>query len=250
VLNHLPDPVNVVIIGASRGIGLEFVRRFARLDKVRSVVAGSRNPDAATELHSLSESVVRARVDVGDESTVRAFAAVAADKAPLSIVINTAGLLHDDTVRPEKRLEDIDPEAMANSFAVNAIGPALVAKHFIPLLNHSHTTLFATLSARVGSISDNRLGGWYSYRAAKAAQNMLTKNIAIEARRRAPNAIVVGLHPGTVDTGLSKPFQANVPPEKLFGVERSVDHLLRVVDTITPADSGKVFAWDGTEVAA
>jgi len=169
---------------------------------------------------------------------------------PVSIVINTVGLLHDDTVGPEKRLEDIDPEAMRRSFAVNAVGPALVAKHFIPLLGHSHTTLFATLSARVGSISDNRLGGWYSYRAAKAAQNMLTKNIAIEARRRAPNAIVVGLHPGTVDTGLSKPFQANVPAEKLFSVERSVDHLLHVVDRLTPADSGKVFAWDGAEIAA
>ena len=135
-------------------------------------------------------------------------------------------------------------------FAVNAIGPALVAKHFLPLLPRHGRSVFASISARVGSIEDNRLGGWYSYRASKAALNMLLKTYSIELKRRAPSAICVGLHPGTVDTALSKPFQGGVAPGKLFSPTQSAAYLLRVIDGLTPADNGAVFAWDGSQIPA
>jgi NAD(P)-dependent dehydrogenase (short-subunit alcohol dehydrogenase family) len=125
----------------------------------------------------------------------------------------------------------------------------LVAKHFEPLLAHRERAVFASISARVGSIGDNRLGGWYAYRGSKAAQNMFTKTLAIEWARSRRNVICIALHPGTTDTELSRPFQANVPPQKLFSVERTVTQLLAVIDRLTPADSGRFLAWDGTEIA-
>lgn len=142
-------------------------------------------------------------------------------------------------------MADICPEAMLDVLRVNTVGPALVAKHFLPLMRRDAKTVFAALSARVGSISDNRLGGWASYRMSKAALNMLIKTISIEHTRRFPQAVVVGLHPGTVDTNLSKPFQRRVPADQLFTTTHSVNQLLQVVDRLTPADTGRCFAWDG-----
>jgi len=164
------------------------------------------------------------------------------------LIINVAGVLHGEDFGPEKRLSQIRPEVLKTVFEVNAFGPLIVAKHFSSFLRHDERSVFASLSARVGSISDNRLGGWYAYRGSKAAQNMFTKTLSIELGRLAPNAIVVGLHPGTVDTGLSKPFQGSVPRDKLFSTEQSVGHLLAVIDGLTAQDSGKVFAWDGSEI--
>ena len=138
---------------------------------------------------------------------------------------------------------------LARQYLVNAIGPALVAKHFLPIMKTGGITRFAALSARVGSISDNRLGGWYGYRASKAALNQLIRSLAIEWRRKNERSIVVGLHPGTVDTGLSKPFQGNVPEGKLFAADRAAVQLLDVLDDLKPGDSGKIFAWDGEEIA-
>ena len=137
---------------------------------------------------------------------------------------------------------------MQRSFAVNAIGPALAAKHFLPLLAEDRKSVFAALSARVGSISDNSLGGWHAYRASKAALNMILRNLAIELARRHDKAICVGLHPGTVDTGLSSPFQGSVPPGRLFSPAEAAGHLLKVVDGLSPADSGGHFAWDGRRI--
>ena len=138
---------------------------------------------------------------------------------------------------------------MARLFAVNTIGPALIAKHALPLLPKTGKSVFAALSARVGSISDNGLGGWHSYRASKAALNMLLKNFAIELKFKRKEAVCIGLHPGTVDTGLSQPFQKNVADGKLFTPAYSAARLLSVIDGAAPADSGKCFAWDGAEVA-
>jgi NAD(P)-dependent dehydrogenase (short-subunit alcohol dehydrogenase family) len=159
-------------------------------------------------------------------------------------------MLHDASagVAPEKRLADVRPDALAASFAVNALGPLLVAKHFEPLIARREPVVFASLSARVGSIGDNRLGGWYAYRAAKAAQNMFTKTLAIEWARSRRNVVCVALHPGTTDTGLSRPFQSGVAPEKLFAPERTVRQLLDVIDQLTPADSGRFVAWDGSSI--
>ena len=137
---------------------------------------------------------------------------------------------------------------LLRDYRINAVGPALVAKHFIPLLARDRRAVFTALSARVGSIGDNRLGGWHSYRASKAALNMLLRNLAVELGRTHPQAVVAGLHPGTVDTGLSAPFQKGVKPEKLFTADHSAERLLAVVDGLTPADSGGVFAWDAARI--
>jgi len=137
---------------------------------------------------------------------------------------------------------------MERSYRINAIGPALVAKHFLPLLTRERKAMFAALSARVGSIEDNQLGGWHAYRASKAALNMLLKTLSIELARQNPTAICVGLHPGTVDTRLSGPFQRGVPEGKLFSPQKSARHLLNVLDTLSPEQSGQIFAWDGQRI--
>ena len=126
----------------------------------------------------------------------------------------------------------------------------MVAKNFLPKLAKDQRAVFAALSARVGSISDNQLGGWYSYRASKAALNMIIKNLSIEMKMRYKQTIIVGLHPGTVDSRLSKPFQANVPAGKLFTADYAVAKMLEVINTLTPENSGKCYAWDGKEILA
>ncbi len=240
--------------GASRGIGLELVRQLLETGEASRIIASCRDPSRATELQSLSARhaarLTTLVVDVSDESTIaEAAKRVGEITEKLHFIINVAGVLHGEGFGPEKRLSQVRPEALQTVFEVNAFGPLIVAKHFSSFLRHDERSVFASLSARVGSISDNRLGGWYAYRGSKAAQNMFTKTLSIELGRVAPNAIVVGLHPGTVDTALSKPFQRNVPNGALFSTERSVGHLLRVIGGLTPQDSGKVFAWDGSEIA-
>lgn len=201
----------------------------------------------ADALEARGEQVVRLsrpEVDITDEASI---AAAAPRIGPVDKVIVATGLLHDGAQPPEKSYRALDPAALARSFAVNAIGPALVAKHVLPLLPRDRRAVFAALSARVGSISDNRLGGWYAYRASKAALNQLIRTLAVELRRTHPLAICVGLHPGTVDTRLSAPFQRGVPD--LFTPERSAAALLGVLDGLTPEQSGRLWAWDGREIA-
>jgi NAD(P)-dependent dehydrogenase (short-subunit alcohol dehydrogenase family) len=142
----------------------------------------------------------------------------------------------------------LDADWLMRQYAVNAIGPALVAKHFLPLMPKAGRCVFAVLSARVGSIGDNKLGGWYGYRAAKAALNQLIRTLAIEERRRNDRSIVVGLHPGTVDTDLSKPFQANVRADQLFAPDRAAVQLLDVIEGLKAPDSGRLFDWEGKEI--
>jgi len=159
--------------------------------------------------------------------------------------------LHDEQrgIWPEKKLGDIKADNLAQSFAVNAIGPALMIRYFHDLLPKSERGVIASLSARVGSISDNGLGGWYAYRASKAAQNQITQTASIELRRRSKgHHICVGLHPGTVDTGLSEPFQNHVPPTQLQAPATAAKHLLSVIDNLTPDDTGRVFDWAGKPI--
>ena len=137
---------------------------------------------------------------------------------------------------------------MEQVFRINAAGPALVAKHFLPLLAANRKTAFAAVSARVGSIGDNDLGGWYAYRASKAALNMIIRTLSVELARKRPQALCVGLHPGTVDTPLSKPFQQNIPSGGLFTPDRSAAYLTQTLDRLTPADSGWLYAWDGSRI--
>lgn len=219
---------HAVIIGANGGIG----RAFADL------------LDADAGFAQVTR-LARPAFDLSDPASIAA--AAAALPAPPDLVIVATGVLHAPGLAPEKALRDLDPVSLARSFAVNAIGPALVAQALLPLLPRGRKTLFAALSARVGSISDNRLGGWHSYRASKAALNQLLRTIAIEQGRRNPDSIVLGLHPGTVDTGLSKPFQRNVPT--LLTPAAAARALLTVIDAATPAQSGRLFDWRGEEIA-
>jgi len=190
----------------------------------------------------------QARFDLEDEASLEAAAAELKDGAPIRRVIIATGLLHADGVMPERSNAALDAAQLLRLYAINAVGPALIAKHFLPLLPRAEPSVFAALSARVGSIGDNRLGGWHSYRASKAALNMLIRTMAIELKRTRPQAILVGLHPGTVDTDLSKPFQRGVPEGRLFTPDESAQRLLAVLDGLGADDSGGVFAWDGARL--
>jgi NAD(P)-dependent dehydrogenase (short-subunit alcohol dehydrogenase family) len=151
-------------------------------------------------------------------------------------------------LRPEKSLAALDRDSLSRVFALNAFAPVLLAKALLPLLGPGAPRVFASLSARVGSIGDNRLGGWYAYRASKAAQNQLLHTLAIEWRRTHPHATCVVLHPGTVDTPLSRPFQANLAADALFTPDAAARRLLGIIAGVTPADSGRFIAWDGSQV--
>lgn len=230
-----------VVIGAGGGIGRALVAALDRGHPGALVHALSRRPPAAD-----GGSIHPGVIDIADEESIRA--AAAEIDAPLDRVIVATGLLHDPDYAPERALRDISPAALAHVFAINTIGPALVLKHFAPLMARDRPSVLALLSARVGSISDNRTGGWYGYRASKAALNMIVRSAAIELARSRPLCTCVALHPGTVDTGLSKPFQARVPKERLFTPAYAADRLLEVINGLAPAQSGRCFAWDGAEI--
>jgi NAD(P)-dependent dehydrogenase (short-subunit alcohol dehydrogenase family) len=228
---------SAVVIGASGGIGGALEAALIEEGVFCAVHGFARSRGGAQHL------------DLLNEASIAAAAAHVSDGPSPSLVIVATGLLHSESNKPEKSLRDLDPSWLAQVYAVNAIGPALVAKHFLPTMPKSGRVVFAALSARVGSISDNQLGGWYGYRASKAALNMLIRNAAIEERRRNDRAIVVALHPGTVDTELSQPFQGNVQPGRLFTAERAALQLLDVIEELTVLDSGKLFDFEGKEVA-
>ena len=237
--------MRAVIIGASGGIGAALTEQLAARAECERVYALSRTPVVETDR-------VRAmQIDLEQEDTIRAAAEVISkDDAPDLVIVATGLLSEAARIAPEKSYRQQTPDAFAKVFAINTIGPALIAKHFLPIMPRKQRAVFAALSARVGSISDNRIGGWHAYRASKAALNMLIKNYAIEQARRNDAFIAVGLHPGTVDTDLSKPFQSGVPDKQLFTAEQSARYLLGVIEKLTPSDSGKVFDWAGKEVPA
>ncbi|SDA11896.1 SDR family NAD(P)-dependent oxidoreductase [Sphingomonas sp. NFR15] len=228
---------SAVVIGASGGIGAAFVRALKEEGTFDTVHAFARGFAGS------------GRIDLEDEASIAAAAAIVAKGAAPTLILVATGLLHAGERGPEKAIGELDPAWLARNFAVNAIGPAIVAKHFLPLMPRDGRCVFGVLSARVGSIADNRLGGWYGYRASKAALNMLVRTLAIEEKRRNGRSIVVALHPGTVDTALSRPFQGNVAPGQLFDADRAALQLLDVIDGLKAPDSGKLFAWDGAEVA-
>jgi NAD(P)-dependent dehydrogenase (short-subunit alcohol dehydrogenase family) len=243
-LRSFSPQLRVAVIGASGGIGTALVKILAQHPSVATVYALSRTPCSI-----VSPKVVHGEIDVLDEDSVQKCANLAASDAPLDIVIVATGILWSgEALRPEKNMRELDVTKLAQIFAINTFGPTMVAKHFLPTLRKGAKTVFAALSARVGSIGDNRLGGWYAYRASKAALNMLLKTLSIEHARLWPQSVVVGLHPGTVDTGLSGPYSKRTPPEKLFSPATSASHLLDVIDAVSITDSGSVIAWDGKRI--
>ena len=236
----------VMVQGASRGLGAALVD--ALLERGREVIATARRPEAlAASRERYGAQLVCVRLDVEDEPSIEAAASMVSALHPrLGLLINVSGLLHDGEHGPERRIREVDPYWLHRNFAVNAIGPLLVAKHFAPLLQHDAPAVLANVSARVGSIGDDRMGGWYGYRASKAAQNMFTKNLSIELTRRFPRLVVLALHPGTVDTALSKPFQRGA--KTLFTAERAASELLEVIEGVTPEHNGAFLAWDGSSI--
>ena len=245
--------MNVLIVGANRGIGLGFVRKLLSLPEYHKIYATYRQKDRANELISLENQhqgkAIALQMDITNEEEVSgAIAKIREEVKELHLVINCVGFLHDEKQQPEKSLRHINSENLLLYFEINSIGSVLLAKHLLPLFKHKSRSVFACISAKVGSIGDNGLGGWYGYRASKAALNMFMRNIAIEYGRTSRHTIVAVLHPGTTDTELSKPFQMNVPPHKLFPVERTVTQLLQVIDKLQPSDSGEFFSWDGNRL--
>lgn len=242
-LSSIGPNANVAVIGATGGIGAAFVRALAQNDAVSTVHAISRSGTLFDD-----DSILSYAMDLLDEQSIAETAASVAQSGPLDLIVIATGLLHRDELQPEKTIREINAADMLDVFAVNTVGPALVAKHFLPSMSRKKKSVFAALSARVGSIDDNRLGGWVSYRASKAALNMTVKTLAIEHGRRFPESVLITLHPGTVATDLSAPFRSRVPPESLFDPETSAAHLLRVIEDVRPADSGAFIAWDGSRI--
>ncbi|MCJ2184852.1 SDR family NAD(P)-dependent oxidoreductase [Novosphingobium sp. 1949] len=232
----MAERASAVIVGASGGIGAAFEAVLVEEGGFEVVHGFARSRSGAQHLDLLDE-----------ESIAAAAAHVARGPQPRLVIVAT-GILHETGRAPEKALRELDAGWLAKVHAVNAIGPALVAKHFLPLLPRSGRGVFAALSARVGSISDNHLGGWHGYRASKAALNMLVRTLAIEEKRRNDRTIVVALHPGTVDTALSRPFQGHVQPGRLFDTERAALQLLDVIEDLKAPDSGKLFDYEGKEI--
>ncbi|MEJ2256252.1 MAG: SDR family NAD(P)-dependent oxidoreductase [Woeseiaceae bacterium] len=243
-ISSLQEGANIVIAGANGGIGNALVKWLASDARAGRIWALSRSPLA------VSSSRIRPVVtDVTDEKSVEAMAIRCAEHGPLDLVVVATGVLHDgDEIQPEKRMRDLDGPMMSKVFRINTFAPTLIAKHFLPLMRQDAKTAFAAISARVGSIADNRLGGWASYRASKAALNMYMKTLSIEHARTHPEGLVVTLHPGTTNTALSKPFQRNVPPDKLFSPEYAAERLLQVLDQLTSTDTGGFYAWDGDPI--
>ncbi|XP_024022797.1 uncharacterized protein LOC21408632 isoform X2 [Morus notabilis] len=250
-----------MVQGASRGIGLEFVKQLLENNEKGHVVATCRNPRGATGLHDLKNKFVERLsilpLDVTVESTIEESAKSIREKyGSLNLLVNASGILSlPDALQPETTLTKVQKSSLMLAYEVNAVGPILVIKHMWPLLKigggsgtERDVAIVANISARVGSIGDNRLGGWHSYRASKSALNQLNKTISVEFARKKDPVISILLHPGTVDTDLSRPFQRNVPEGKLFTKEYSVQKLLHIIDNVKSSDNGKFFAWDGQEI--
>ncbi|ATG44451.1 saccharopine dehydrogenase-like protein [Phaeobacter piscinae] len=238
-------PQHIVIIGATGGIGSALVDHYAAQSPASlTAVARSALPSRPrVDTH---------QVDITDDAQLSELANTlrSRDIAP-DLVLVATGILSDETgLTPEKSYRQQDPEAFRKVFEINTFAPANVAKHLLPIMPRKGRAVFAALSARVGSISDNGLGGWHAYRASKAALNMLIRNYAIETARSNDQMICVGLHPGTVRTLLSGPFSKNVPESALFEPSQSAAYLAQVIDGLSPDDSGRVFDWAGKEIPA
>lgn len=243
MLESLPDGYRAVVFGATGGLGSAFVSALSADQRCSEVYAGSRRA------YTTAAGKIRAfQFDLEQENSIVAAVDGFATGGPLHLIIVATGMLHAAAIQPEKTWAALTPVSFQRAFAINTIGPALIAKHTLRHLAPYQKSVFAALSARVGSIADNRLGGWHAYRASKAALNMVLRSLAIELAVRNKSAICVGLHPGTVNTALSQPFLGGSSSHRVFSPKLSVERLLHVMDALSPLQTGRVFAWDGAEI--
>ena len=230
---------NIAVVGARGAIGKAFVEYYSKDESVDHVFAFSRK-----KISFENRKIKSFDLDIENQTSIEDAAHNIKDY-PIDTIIVATGILHSENFGPEKSIKEIDFTTMTKVMAVNTIGPALIGRYFIPLLRKDAKSVLAFLSARVGSISDNKLGGWYSYRASKTALNQIIKNFSIELKRTNPEAVVLGLQPGTVDSNLSEPFKKNVAKGKLFSPEQSRELLSDVIEKATKEDSGNLIAYDG-----
>ena len=234
----------VAIIGSSGAIGNAVSDNLINDESIGIIYKFSRSMSVKE-----NKRVKNIFLDIEDEESIKSSLDHVPSDTKFDLVFVATGILHNDKeIFPEKSIKDIDIDKLKKVILVNTIGPTLIGKYFIPYLRKDEKSVFAFLSARVGSISENKLGGWYSYRASKTALNQIIKNFSIEIKRTNKNAIFVGLQPGTVKSFLSKPFERNVKEDNLFTPEYSAEKLLQVINDLSPDDSGKFFAWNGEEI--
>ncbi len=240
----LPHHFTALVIGASGGIGSAVVQQLLSCSQVGHIIAVSRQSSRLVE-----PRLTHLMLDVSQEQDRHALKKELAAQ-PIHFFFNAIGILHDDTQQlfPEKRLDQLSAENLAQTMNINAFVPILLLAALKDSFKGTHPAVIASLSARVGSIEDNQLGGWYSYRASKAAHNMLFKTASIELKRLNNQCTVLCLHPGTTDTGLSQPFQARVPEDKLFTPTFVAEQLLAVIAQRSPDDNGTFWAWDGQPI--
>jgi NAD(P)-dependent dehydrogenase (short-subunit alcohol dehydrogenase family) len=243
LLSNFNNDLNIAIIGSSGGIGNALVSAMESMVNVKNIIHIARsNSKTSTKPNCL-------HIDLLDEETIiNCSNKISEIYKDLDIIINASGFLHDNNYKPEKSYKMIDAAYLEKSFRVNTFGPFLLAKYFIPLLRKDRKSIFSCISARVGSIEDNKLGGWHSYRASKAALNMLLKNLSIELKYTNKYAICVGLHPGTVDTNLSKPFPKSRSHYNVFPPDESSRHLISVINKLEPKNSGNTYDWAGKRI--
>ena len=233
---------NIVVIGASGSLGKEFVLQLSKKHPNANIYAFSTNKIEE------SENIKSFEIDYFNEESIKEASRISTVYGKIDILIVSTGILHSKNIFPEKSIGELNPDNLVYLYKSNAVLPAMIFKYFYNKFNDKEKSICVVLSARLGSISDNKLGGWYSYRASKAALNMIIKNSAIETKRINQNAIIIGVQPGTVDSKLSKPFQKNVPKDKLFSPKKSVSLILNILDDLDPIDSGYFFSWDGKKI--
>jgi NAD(P)-dependent dehydrogenase (short-subunit alcohol dehydrogenase family) len=236
---------NVLLIGASGGIAQALITQFMNDDETANLITVSRH-----QIQSVNHKHRHIVMDSADETQIKAFVDEQKKAFLFHKIICCTGVLHtsgEQRLKPEKRLEDMNFDQFTEYFRVNTIVPALWIKHAVHLVDKINASI-TVFSARVGSISENQLGGWYGYRASKAALNMIVKTAAVEYKRRAPNTVLVSYHPGTVDTDLSKPFQNNVKPEKLFTTSFTAGQLIKHIHNLNPENSPYYLDWDGKTI--
>ncbi len=242
----MAEPASIaVVVGVAGGLGGALARTLGAQGRYDLVVGLARRRPADWPDSPQWPFI---ETDIQNEDDLLAAAQVLRALGSLERVVVATGLLHGEGVAPEKTMRSLDAATLTQLFAVNAVAPALIAKHLLPLTPKDRPSVFAALSARVGSISDNRLGGWYGYRASKAALNMLIATLAIEHRRTRPLGVCVALHPGTVLTDLSAPFRKGGADDTTFIPARSAQALVELMDRLGGDDNGGFFAWDGSRI--